>query len=51
MAPGFGHASKGLRTAYDVGASDAVLHVSYVDPISGGQALSQTFVSGHKSCG
>jgi thiosulfate reductase / polysulfide reductase chain A len=45
MPPGFGHVSKGLRTAYGVGASDARLHVSFVDPISGGQALSQTFVS------
>ena len=45
MPPGFGHASKGLRTAYGVGASDAMLHESFVDPISGGQALSQTFVS------
>ncbi len=45
MPPGFGHASKGLRTAYGVGASDAMLHESLVDPISGGQALSQTCVS------
>lgn len=45
MPPGFGHASKGLRTAYGLGASDAMLHESFVDPISGGQALSQTFVS------
>ncbi len=45
MTPGFGHLSKGLRTAYGVGASDSVLHVTYVDPVSGGQALSQTFVS------
>jgi hypothetical protein len=26
-----------------------VLHVTYVDPISGGQALSQTFVSVKKA--
>jgi thiosulfate reductase/polysulfide reductase chain A len=45
MAAGFGHRSKGLRTAYGVGASDSDLHVTFVDPISGGQALSQTFVS------
>lgn len=45
MTPGFGHLSKGLRTAYGVGASDSVLHLTYVDPISGGQALSQTFVT------
>ena len=45
MPPGFGHGSKALRTAYGVGASDSELHVTFVDPISGGQALSQTFVS------
>ena len=45
LPPGFGHLSKALRTAYGVGASDSDLHVSFVDPISGGQALSQTFVS------
>jgi len=49
LTPGFGHLSKGLRTAYGVGASDSVLHVTYVDPISGGQALSQTFVSVKKA--
>jgi len=45
MTPGFGHQSKGLRTAYGVGASDSQLHVTYVDPVSGSQALSQTFVT------
>ena len=45
LTPGFGHLSKGLRTAYGVGASSSDLHVTYVDPISGGQALTQTFVS------
>jgi thiosulfate reductase / polysulfide reductase chain A len=49
MTPGFGHLSKGLTTAYGVGASDSVLHVTYVDPISGGQALSQTFVTVKKA--
>jgi thiosulfate reductase/polysulfide reductase chain A len=49
MTPGFGHYSKGLRTAYAVGASDSELHVTYVDPISGGQALSQTFVTVKKA--
>jgi len=44
LTPGFGHLSKGLRTAYGVGASDSTLHVTYTDPVSGGQALSQTFV-------
>jgi thiosulfate reductase/polysulfide reductase chain A len=45
MAPGYGHLSKGLTTAFGIGASDSVLHVTYTDPISGGQALSQTFVT------
>ncbi len=45
MAPGYGHLSKGMTTAFGVGASSSVLHVSYTDPISGGQALTQTFVS------
>jgi thiosulfate reductase/polysulfide reductase chain A len=49
MTTGFGHHSKGLRTAYQVGASDSDLHVTYTDPISGGQALSQTFVSVKKA--
>jgi thiosulfate reductase/polysulfide reductase chain A len=49
LTPGFGHISMGLRTAYGVGASDSVLHVTYTDPISGGQALSQTFVSVKKA--
>ncbi len=48
LTPGFGHLSKGLRTAYGVGVSDSVLHVTYVDPISGSQALSQTFVTVRK---
>jgi len=49
LTPGFGHVSMALRTAYGVGVSDSVLHVTYVDPISGGQALSQTFVSVKKA--
>jgi thiosulfate reductase/polysulfide reductase chain A len=49
MTPGYGHLSKGLRTAHGVGASDSALHVTYTDPISGGQALSQTFVSVKKA--
>ena len=49
MTPGYGHLSKGLRTAYGVGASDSVLHVTRVDPISGGQALSETFVKVEKA--
>ncbi len=49
MTPGYGHLSKGLTTAYGVGASDSALHVTYTDPISGGQALSQTFVTVEKA--
>jgi thiosulfate reductase/polysulfide reductase chain A len=49
LTPGFGHLSMALRTAYGVGACDSALHVTYVDPISGGQALSQTFVSVKKA--
>jgi thiosulfate reductase/polysulfide reductase chain A len=49
MTPGYGHLSKGLRTAYGDGASDSVLHVTFVDPVSGSQALSQTFVSVKKA--
>ncbi len=45
LTPGFGHLSKGLRVAYGVGASDSDLHVTYTDPVSGGQALTQTFVT------
>ena len=49
MTPGYGHLSKGLKTAYGIGASDSALHVTYTDPISGGQALSQTFVTVKKA--
>jgi thiosulfate reductase/polysulfide reductase chain A len=45
LTPGFGHMSKGLRVAYGEGASDSDLHVTYTDPVSGSQALSQTFVT------
>ncbi len=45
LAPGFGKLSQGLTTAFGVGASSSVLHVTHTDPISGGQALSQTFVT------
>jgi thiosulfate reductase/polysulfide reductase chain A len=48
LTPGFGHLSKGLTTAYGVGASDSDLHLTYTDPVSGGQALSQTFVTVQK---
>lgn len=49
MTPGYGHISKGLTTAYGIGAADSVVHVTYTDPISGGQALSQTFVTVKKA--
>jgi thiosulfate reductase/polysulfide reductase chain A len=49
MTPGYGHLSKGLTTAYGIGASDSAVHVTYTDPISGGQALSQTFVTVKKA--
>ena len=49
MTPGYGHLSKGLTTAYGVGASDSVLHVTHTDPISGGQALTETFVTIRKA--
>ncbi len=49
LTPGYGHLSKGLTTAYGIGTCDSVLHVTYTDPISGSQALSQTFVSVKKA--
>jgi thiosulfate reductase/polysulfide reductase chain A len=49
LTPGYGHLSKGLKTAFGVGASDSAVHVTYTDPISGGQALSQTFVTVEKA--
>ncbi len=49
MAAGYGHISKGMRTAYGHGTSDSDLHVTYTDPISGGQALTQTFVTIEKA--
>lgn len=49
MQPGFGHLSMGLTTAFGLGSSDSDLHVTYTDPISGGQALSQTFVTVRKA--
>ena len=49
MTPGYGHLSKGLTTAYGLGACDSDLRVTYTDPVSGGQALSQTFVTVKKA--
>ena len=39
----------GLKTAYNVGASDSDLHMTFTDPVSGGQALTQTFVTVEKA--
>jgi thiosulfate reductase/polysulfide reductase chain A len=49
MTQGFGKLSKGLKTAYGMGASDSDLHATFTDPVSGGQALSQTFVTVEKA--
>ena len=49
LTPGFGHLSKGLRQAYGQGVSDSDLHLTFTDPVSGGQALSQTFVTVEKA--
>lgn len=49
LTPGYGHLSKGLTTAFAHGVSDSVLHVTYTDPISGGQALTETFVTVKKA--
>jgi len=48
-AHGFGKRSKALRTAYAQGANDCDVHVTFVDPVSGSQALSQTFVTVQKA--
>jgi thiosulfate reductase/polysulfide reductase chain A len=48
LVPGFGHLSMGLKTAYGLGICDSDLHVTYTDPVSGSQALSQTFVTVRK---
>ncbi len=49
LTPGYGHLSKGLRIAYQHGVSDSELHATYTDPVSGGQALTQTFVKVQKA--
>jgi thiosulfate reductase/polysulfide reductase chain A len=49
MIPGFGHVSKGLTTAYGQGTSDSDLHLTFTDPVSGSQALSQTCVTVEKA--
>jgi thiosulfate reductase/polysulfide reductase chain A len=49
MNQGWGKISKGLQVAYGVGASDSDLHMTFTDPVSGGQALTQTFVKVEKA--
>lgn len=49
MVPGYGHISKGLTETYGRGACDSALHETYTDPVSGSQALSQTFVTLEKA--
>jgi len=49
MVGGFGHVSKALKAAYALGASDSALHKTITDPISGGSALSETFVTVSKA--
>ena len=45
LAPGYGHRSRGLKLAYANGVSSSDLHVTHTDPVSGGQALTETFVT------
>lgn len=45
MAAGFGHLSKALKTTYGKGASNSSLHETHTDPVTGCQALSETFVT------
>jgi thiosulfate reductase/polysulfide reductase chain A len=49
MNQGFGKISLGLTTAYGLGASDSDVHTTVTDPVSGGQALTQTFVKVEKA--
>jgi thiosulfate reductase/polysulfide reductase chain A len=49
MNQGWGKLSMGLTTAYGVGASDSDVHTTVTDPVSGGQALTQTFVTIEKA--
>lgn len=49
LSPGFGHVSKALTTSYGQGTSDGSLHLSFIDPRSGSQALSQTCVTVEKA--
>lgn len=45
LTAGFGHLSKALTTAYGQGVSNSALHETHTDPVSGCQALSETFVT------
>ena len=42
---GFGHTSRGLKTAYGIGASDQDLHMTGADEISGNMTFHETWVS------
>ncbi len=46
MVYGFGHTSKMLRSAYQMGASAAQLNTRYrIDPLMGGTSIHQNFVT------
>lgn len=45
LAAGFGHLSKALTVGYGAGVSNSALHETHTDGVSGGQALSETFVT------
>jgi thiosulfate reductase / polysulfide reductase chain A len=46
MVHGFGHTSRGLRSAYGLGASDAQLITRYAtDPLMGGTGANVNFVT------
>jgi thiosulfate reductase/polysulfide reductase chain A len=46
MVHGFGHTSKGLRSTFGKGASDAQLMTRYaVDPLMGGTGINVNFVT------
>ncbi|MDQ7095881.1 molybdopterin-dependent oxidoreductase [Desulfosporosinus sp. PR] len=49
MVGGFGHVSKGLKSAYKRGVSDSALHKTVTDPLSGSSALSETFITVNKA--
>jgi thiosulfate reductase/polysulfide reductase chain A len=49
MVYGFGHTSRGLKSAYQLGASAAQLNTRYrIDPLMGGTSIHQNFVAFEK---